>query len=148
MEVIVDASWGNANDRRSSTGALIYFGGCLISSFSRTQKVVAMSSCEAELTAIQSAVSEAANVLHVLEELGWNPKINVLTDSTAAIAFAHRRGVGRIKHLDLRRFFIQDWLRSQRLSLAHIPTEANAADLLTKAFSSVDPARLGLVRAN
>jgi hypothetical protein len=144
VTVVCDASWGNATDRKSTTGFLVYFNGTLLVSVSRTQSTVAMSSCESELTALQSAASEAAHCLHVLEELQWRPKIAARTDSASAISFAHRKGVGRIKHLDLRRFFLQEWVRADKLSLTHVPTGENAADLLTKAFAKVDPTRLGL----
>jgi len=103
-----------------------------------------MSSCEAELTAIQQGVAEAMYVKHVLEELGWNPKVQVYSDSMSAIQFCHKRGVGRIKHLDLRRFWLQDLLRDHRLLMQHVPTAENTADLLTKAFSSIAAERLGL----
>ena len=44
---------------------------------------------------------------------------------------------GRMKHLDLAFYWLRDVVDSKIISPIHIPTEENAADLLTKALSNV-----------
>jgi hypothetical protein len=48
-----DADWaGDKFARRSTSGSALFVAGVLVHSFSRTQSLVALSSCEAELYAL------------------------------------------------------------------------------------------------
>eukprot|EP00972_Heterocapsa_arctica_P073181 10809845-Heterocapsa_arctica.AAC.1 len=58
LTVMADASWASNEGRRSTTGGLALFRGVVIATWSRTQPVVALSSCEAELLAVSVAVQE------------------------------------------------------------------------------------------
>ena len=59
MEIFCDSDWaGNAN-RRSTTSVVILLNSLVVLSYSRTQKAVSLSSCEAEVLALTSGASEA-----------------------------------------------------------------------------------------
>ena len=61
LEVYNDADWAADRDtQRSASGAAIFFGGCLVHSSSRTQKIVSLSSTECETYAAASAVMDAS----------------------------------------------------------------------------------------
>ena len=56
----------------------------------------------------------------------------LLTDSSADKGIAPRRGLGKVKHADVRNLRIQDVARSGRIGVAKIPGGENGADVLTK----------------
>ena len=135
VSVLTDASWASSAGRKSTSGGTIFFGGVLLQTWSRTQSVVALSSCEAEFLAVGTAVQEGALVQHVLAELGVTAKLRVYCDSSSARQLANKRGVGRLKHMQIRELFVQEEVRAGRLELAAISSVDNLADLLTKAFT-------------
>ena len=59
----------------------------------------------------------------------------VTTDSSAAKGFAQRRGLGRVKHVQVRYLWIQERLARREATLRWIPTARNVADILTKPVS-------------
>lgn len=59
VETFVDADWAkDIETRRSASAGCVMYGGARLCSWSRTQKAVALSSGEAEFTAIAAGVSE------------------------------------------------------------------------------------------
>ena len=66
------------------------------------QTTVALSSREAEYYAITRGSAAAIMVQNILAEMDRKYKLACLTDSSAAKGISHRRGVGRVKHLELR----------------------------------------------
>ena len=70
VEAYSDSDWAGCRDtRRSTSGGMIYFEGAVLTFWSRTQTTIALSSCEAELYAINMATIEALNVKSTIEEL-------------------------------------------------------------------------------
>ena len=60
LEVFTDSDWGgNKKDRKSITSCHFYLNGQLAYTLCRTQKAVALSSCEAECFALTTGASEA-----------------------------------------------------------------------------------------
>ena len=53
-------------------------------------------------------------------------------DSDSARHIVQRRGPGGLKHIDIRCFAIQQWIREKRLSVSRVDTKNNTADLYTK----------------
>ena len=58
--------------------------------------------------------------------------LRVFSDATAAIGIARRKGIGRIRHLDTTDLWIQDAIRSGRISVDKVPCNLNPAVILTK----------------
>ena len=54
------------------------------------------------------------------------------TDSSSVLAPCGRRGLGRVKHLDIRTLALQIWNMENRASWAKLPSAENRADILTK----------------
>ena len=132
VEVHADADWATGPDRRSTSGVLVWWRGVLLLAKSRTQTSIALSSCEAELIAMHVGAVEATFIVHLVEALGYQIRTRIYSDSQAAIAFAFKRGVGRQKHLDIRRLWIQDEVRHGRIALHFLESRDQYADLLTK----------------
>ena len=61
--------------------------------------------------------------------------VELYSDSSAARCFATRRGVGRMRHLEVRHLWLQEEVSSHRVQLRRVAGEANPADLMTKYLS-------------
>ena len=61
-------------------------------------------------------------------------EVELLTDSKSARDLLHKVGLGRLKHVETRRLWLQQAVQEGRLSLHKVDTESNLADLLTKAM--------------
>ena len=63
-------------------------------------------------------------------------------DSTAGLAVVNKRGPGRLRHLEVKQFWLQDEVRAGRLHLYHIDGADNVADMLTKPLAGTRFVRL------
>jgi len=125
---------GDYDNRRSITGYVFTIGGNTISWKSRQQKVVAISTTEAEYMALTDAVKEALWLRGFSEELGFaQESVEVNCDSESAIALAknsvHHE---RTKHIDIRLHFIRDIINAGLVKVVKITSECNPADIFTK----------------
>ena len=108
-------------------------------SHSRTTATPALSSAESEIMAISELLKECKLVQFNLEFAGFGTlPIVIRTDADAARAFVHRRGCGRMKHLDVRHCWLQAELKAGGYSCKRVDRSANAADVLTKPPSAAE----------
>ena len=56
-------------------------------------------------------------------------EIEIKVDSSAAHAFFHRRGVGRMKHIDSRILWLQDFIAAGGVRVKKIPRTQSAKEL-------------------
>jgi hypothetical protein len=81
----------------------------LLDTFCGKQTTVALSSGEAEYYYAITRGSAAANMVqNIRAEMDRKYRLACLTNSSAAKGISHRRGVGRVKHLKLKEFWVQD----------------------------------------
>jgi len=120
--------------RRSTSGVVFTFGGNTISWKSNLQKVVALSSTEAEYMALTDAAKEAIWLKGLVNELGFTQKtVNIHCDSQSAIALAKNAVYHeRTKHIDVKYHFIRDLVNNGEVQVLKIDTEDNPADIFTK----------------
>ena len=133
LEVYTDSDWASDQvTRKSTSGAVIMAEGMRLHAHSRGQASVALSSCEAEVMAASEGIKEALLLQEVLMFVGLGHyEIEIKVDSSAAHAFFHRRGVGRMKHIDSRILWLQDLTAAGGVRLKKIPRTQNLADMLT-----------------
>lgn len=136
LQGYVDADWGGClTSRRSTTGfANLLFGG-LVAWKSRRQPTVALSTMEAELSAGCDATKQAAWLRQILGDLHipLDGPIRYFCDNQGAIAAASNPGQHeKRKHMGMRAHYVTDEVKKNRVAFEYIPTEDNAADLLTK----------------
>ncbi len=92
IECFVDASWASDPSMKSTSGGLLYYGGCLMCLWSRTQHVISQSSCEAELVAMNTGGCESMFLRTMLQELNQPAgTITPMTDSKSGKAATTRK---------------------------------------------------------
>ena len=101
--------------------------------WARTQPVIAQSSCEAALLALNTGASEGRLVQSIMMELDMPVQLGLLTDSSSAKAVTLRRGPGRMRHIEIRQLWLQEECRQHRLTIERVSTRENDADMFTKA---------------
>ena len=139
-----DSDWGGtARDRKSTSGGVWMIGAHCIKTWSAAQGAYALSSAEAELYGMIEGVTRARGLVTLAQELGFvglENSIRLGTDSSAAKSFVCRRGLGRMKHLQIRDLWLQKEVADGRLVVFKTPGETNPADLMTKVLA------IGVVR--
>ncbi|KAL5822188.1 hypothetical protein ACOSQ3_024070 [Xanthoceras sorbifolium] len=129
---------GNVDIRKSTTGYVYTLGGTAVSWVSQLQKIVTLSTTEAEYVAVTEASKEMVWLQSFLEELGKKQEDNVLyCDSQSAIHLAKNPSFhSRTKHIQLRYHFIRSLLEDGILKLEKISGAQNPADMLTKTVTT------------
>ena len=138
LEVYTDSDWAcDQTSRKSTSGAVIMEEDMRLHAHSRGKASVALSSCEAEVMAASEGIKEALLLQEVMMFAGLGHyEIEIKVDSSAAHAFFHRRGVGRMKHIDSRILWLQDLIAVGGVRLKKIPRTQNLADMLTHSPSA------------
>ena len=95
-------------------------GGIVVKSWSRTQRGRSLSSAEAEYYAIVTGAAEALAVQALAEKLDWKMSVRVHTDSSPAKAVTSRRGLGKLRHIELKYLWVQDLVQEQRIAIKKI----------------------------
>ena len=138
LEVFTDSDWASdRQSRRSVSCCVIFYGGCLLFSASRTQKIISLSSAEAEVYASSSGCSDAILLSRMLAWLtGRRTIIHAYTDSSGAKGILQRQGVGRLRHLSCRILWLQQLISAGIIKLCSVSGSINPADIGTKRLSA------------
>jgi hypothetical protein len=125
---------GDKDSRRSTIGYVFTVGGTIISWILKLQKVVSLSTTEAEYVVATEASKEMIWLHRFMEELGKKQENSRLyCDSESAIHLANNSTFhSNTKHIQIRYHFIRSILEDGHLKLEKIHTSQNPADMLTK----------------
>ena len=108
-------------------------GGCLLFSSSRTQKLVSLSSAEAEVYACSSGCSDAILLARLISWMcGRKCHIQLYTDSSGARGILQRQGVGRLRRLSCRILWLQNLVNTGDVRVGTIAGSKNPVDIGTK----------------
>ncbi|CAI7799186.1 unnamed protein product [Closterium sp. NIES-54] len=148
-----DASWADDQaTQRSSQGYTFSLGSSSVSWRSTHSSSVLSSSCEAEIYAGAMAAQELRWLTYLLTDLGEQPRspLVLYVDNKAMLALCREHRLEhRTKHIALRYFLARELQQRGQLRLAYVASEANTADIFTKALAPGDHQRfctlLGLV---
>ena len=133
IEVFTDTDFaGCSQTRRSTSGGCAVINNSLVKHWSKTQSTIALSSGESELVGIGSGMAQALGLRSLAADMGWNLKLKVYSDATAAIGIAKRRGLGKIRHLATTDLWIQEKVRNGDIDLQKVLGADNPADIFTK----------------
>ena len=84
------------------------------------------------------AATRALGLQTAMKELGVEVSVELATDSSAAKSFASRRGLGRMRHIQVKQLWLQTAVAAGRLTLKKVNGKTNPADLLTKYLSQIE----------
>ena len=137
MEIFCDSDWAGNVNRRSTTSVVILLNSLVVLSYSRTQKAVSLSSCEAEVLALTSGASEAMLLKEVwMFMVGQETLLEARSDSSSGRQWLQRAGLGRLKHIDVRLCWLQQAVHDKILQVLPVSTQVNIADLNTKKLTA------------
>ena len=147
LMIYCDASYSCHKDLYGHTGLYVTFGGIhnqnyngFIMAKSSKQRLIVKSSFEAELLAFNSATDEALYLKNLISSIGiqHNWPVEIYNDNLPTIT-AIKSGKGshsKSKHINVKFFFIKQYIDSNDISIRHISSIENIADFFTKPLFS------------
>nr|GEX57202.1 putative ribonuclease H-like domain-containing protein [Tanacetum cinerariifolium] len=138
-QLYTDADWeGDKGNRRSTSGYFTIVGENLVTWRSKKQKVVFLSSAEAEFRGIARGLTKVLWVRRLLTEIGYPPQVasKIMSDNKAAIQISKNPVQhDRTKHVEVDRHFIKEKLEAEIITLPLVRSEDQLADILTKSVN-------------
>ena len=74
----------------------------------------------------------------IMRDLGWDCKIRLIVDSSAAKSIASRLGFGKLRHLEIKFLWLQECVRRGKVVLSKVRGDIHPTDVLTKPKSLED----------
>ena len=96
-----------------------------LKAWSVNQQVIALSSGEAEYYGMVKGSSIALGMVGMLSDMGINTTIDLATDSLAAKGISSRRGLGKVRHIELCELWLQDQVNRRKIRVWTINGEDN-----------------------
>ena len=117
---------GCRNERKSTSGGVVMLGSHCLKSWSLTQKVIALSSGEAEYYGLAKSGSQGVGIRALLGDLGVVCTVVLNTDASAAIGIASRRGLGKVRHIEVSQLWLQHRVASGDLRVQKVDGVSNS----------------------
>ncbi|KAM1528050.1 hypothetical protein ACFX1Z_017449 [Malus domestica] len=140
LKAFSDADWaGDPNDRRSTTGLVVFLGNNPISWSSKKQQTVSRSSTEAEYRAMSTTTAELDWIQQLLAFLQIQPSDPpvLFCDNMSAIALSFNPvNHQRTKHIEVDVHFVRERVASKKLQVQFVSSSEQFADIFTKGLST------------
>jgi hypothetical protein len=131
------------NTARSRMGYVITYAGCPMHWASKMQTEIALSSTEAEYIALSQSMREVIPIMWLLQEasdhgiefINSKPKVHctIFEDNAGAIEIANVPKMRpRTKHLNLKYHHLREEVKKGTISIHHVSTKDQMADIFTK----------------
>ncbi|XP_018499873.2 uncharacterized mitochondrial protein AtMg00810-like [Pyrus x bretschneideri] len=140
LNTFSDVDWaGDPNDRRSTTGFVVFLGTNPISWSSKKQNTVSRSSTEAEYRAIATTATKIDWMKQILAFLQIDISIpsTMFCDNLSAIALTCNPVMHqRTKHIEIDVHFVRERIAKQLLHMEFVSSTKQFVDILTKGLSA------------
>ena len=93
----------------------------MIKQWASTQDVLALSSGEAEYYGIVRGGAQALGIRSLLADWGIQRRIRIRTDASVAKSIASRRGVGKIRHIEVNQLWLQEKVNKGDIEIEKVP---------------------------
>ena len=104
----------------------------LIKSYSKQQKVLALSSAEAETYGMVACSAEVLGIQSCAGDLSLQFDGTTCADASAALGIVQRRGIGKVRHIRTQSLWLQEAHATKRLGFEKIDGSRNPSDIMTK----------------
>ena len=135
-----DASFApNLYNRKSISGYIIFLGNSPISWKTKKQNIIATSTMESEVYALELCLKECIWLRKVLQELGYKQSATVIYhDNQSSMLFSTDQKLNaRTKHIDITNCFVKDYIEKGEIILKYINTNDMKADGFTKSLGPI-----------
>jgi hypothetical protein len=136
-----DADWAGCIDDKRSTGAYLFkLGSTPITWCSRKQPTVVPSSTKSEYRALMKATKESMWLRRILKELGFRQQQTTIIycDNQGSIKLTKNPLFhARTKHFEVHFHFTREKVLACTISVQFVPTNQQAADILTKSLGRI-----------
>uniref|UniRef100_A0A2N9GK89 Reverse transcriptase Ty1/copia-type domain-containing protein n=1 Tax=Fagus sylvatica TaxID=28930 RepID=A0A2N9GK89_FAGSY len=142
LSAYTDADWaGDPDDRRSTSGYLVYLGSNPITWSAKKQPTVSRSSTESEYRALAIASAELCWIRALLKDLGIylsQPPL-LWCDNVSALAIASNPVFhARTKHIEVDFHFVRERVLRKDLIVKFVSTIDQLADIFTKSLPTLN----------
>ena len=132
----VDVSYATHHNCQSHTGGTMSMGTGSIFSTSCKQKINARSSTEVELIGINDVAGQILWTKNFLNQQGYDIESSTVHQDNKSAMLLEKNGIlsssKRTKHINVRYYFIKDYIDRNEVHVVHCPTESMIADYFTK----------------
>ena len=137
ISVLVDSDHaGCVITRKSTNGDVVKYGAHTLGHGAHMQSTVSLSSGESEFYALVKGAARGLMIQAMFDDWEIAANVRIQSDSSAAIAFGPRRGLGRQRHVMTRYLWLQERVAAGHISIVKVAGEVNDSDLLTKPLSA------------
>lgn len=143
LHCFTDSDWGGCRNTRVSAGGSIFsLAGGIVSTSTKRQRNVSLSSTEVEYHALGACIQELLWIQQIMGQMQYNGndivKTRVYTDNQSSIELSANPELHqRTKHIDIKHHFIRSHIVNGSVDLKYISTTEMTADGLTKPLSVV-----------
>ena len=139
LRTFTDASWaGDKKTRTSTSGGCVILGTHWLKSWSKTQTLIALSSAESELYVAVKAIAETMGIQSMAKDFGLPTEATIMADASAALGIISRKGLGKVRHLDINHLWIQQAAAQRRIKYENVAGTSNPTDLMTKELAAAE----------
>ena len=130
ISTYVDSDFaGCRSTRRSTTGMVQMIGGHAVKHTSNLQGGTGLNVSECEYHGLTHGAAHGLGLRSYMADLGFEMSLEILSDGSAARAFASQHGLGRQRLVQTRYLWLQERVAAGHLSTQKIKTTHNIADI-------------------
>ncbi|CAL8084538.1 unnamed protein product [Prunus armeniaca] len=140
LQAYTDADWaGDPNDRKSTSGYVVFLGRNPISWGAKKQTTVSRSSTEAEYRSLANSACELVWLKQLLQEIHITlrkPPV-IWCDNISAIALAHNPVFhSKTRHMEIDVHFVRERVQRKEMQVCHLSSTEQLGDILTKSLAA------------
>eukprot|EP00253_Pinus_taeda_P036705 PITA_36705 len=131
-----NADWARSvDDRKSTSGANFYLGGCLVSWLSKKQSSISLSTTEAKYIAVTACCTQVLWMKQTLQDIQVksDETIPIFCDNTNAISISKNPVMhSKTKDILIKYHFVREQVAEMNIKVEYIGTKEQIADIFTK----------------